>query len=56
MKSAVISLNNIHIHSQALALHVIMGVPFPFLSKLLVGLQNVNNTNTFSEVISCLRF
>jgi hypothetical protein len=33
-----------------------MEIPFQFPSKLLVGLQNVNNTSTFSEVVSCLRF
>jgi len=32
------------------------GEPFPFPSKLLVGLQTINNTNKFSKVISCLKF
>ena len=39
--------------SQAVDLYVIKGVPYPLPSKLLVGLQTINNKNKFSEVISC---
>jgi hypothetical protein len=42
--------------SRAIDLYVISGVLFPFPSKLSVGLQNINNTNQFFKVISCLKF
>jgi hypothetical protein len=37
-------------------LHVIMGVLFAFLSELLVGLQNINDTNSFYKVVSKFQF
>jgi len=42
--------------SQAVDLHVIKGVHFPFWSKLLVEFQSTNNANKFSKVICCLKF
>jgi len=42
--------------SQATGLYVIRGVLFPFPSKVSVGTQNINNTNTFSKVLSGLKF
>jgi hypothetical protein len=42
--------------SQATGLYVIRGVLFPFTSKVSVGAQNINNTNTNSRVLSCPKF
>jgi hypothetical protein len=41
--------------SQATGLYVTRGVLFPFPSKVSVGAHNINNTNAFSKVLSCLK-
>jgi hypothetical protein len=41
--------------SRTMVLLVITAVLFPFPSQLSVGLQNINSTNKFSEVTSCLK-
>jgi len=42
--------------SQATGLYVIRRVLFPFPPKVSDAAQNINNTNTFSKVLSCLKF